>query len=258
MSLLVEPSRHWRAGVSLVASRSLQLWHLRQRALFTDFLPHYTCLEQLSRLLLEVPSRKCNLEMVLFYQSPAELWQSGLYFCSSARLRISQFRNSVHAKKFAARPDWSGCLLPLSLWFFCSRMGGNQYPWNSPTVIGLFVGFGSTILGLHYGNYTRETSNDPFSVLDKGLSYSAFYSAFSTGSYVIPAYYLLEWFQLSKAWTQCTAASWCYLVISKFWDHLLRSCWVVPPSLVYTYANSQPASHRILQPWFFLDLICSV
>ncbi|OCL15219.1 MFS general substrate transporter [Glonium stellatum] len=78
--------------------------------------------------------------------------------------------------------------------------GGNQYPWSSPTVIGLFVGFGGGILGFGIWEFRKgDQAMIPFSVFrQRSLLFSVLFGFLLLGSYVIPAYYLPEWFQVVK------------------------------------------------------------
>ncbi|KAB8212267.1 major facilitator superfamily domain-containing protein [Aspergillus parasiticus] len=79
------------------------------------------------------------------------------------------------------------------------QWGGNKYSWNSATIIGLFVGFAAT-LGLFI---TRELRVDqamiPLSLLRRrSIIVGIIFAFLFMGSYVVPVYYLPEWFQIVK------------------------------------------------------------
>jgi hypothetical protein len=79
--------------------------------------------------------------------------------------------------------------------------GGGQYAWNSATIIGLFVGFAAEmIVFVLWEIRTGDQAMIPFLLLGyQSVIFSILFAFFFMGSFVIPVYYLPEWFQIVKA-----------------------------------------------------------
>ncbi|PIG88183.1 hypothetical protein AARAC_007263 [Aspergillus arachidicola] len=98
--------------------------------------------------------------------------------------------------------DLIGCALfvpAIIMVFLGLQWGGNKYSWNSATIIGLFVGFAAT-LGLFI---TRELRVDqamiPLSLLRRrSIIVGIIFAFLFMGAFVVPVYYLPEWFQIVK------------------------------------------------------------
>ena len=96
------------------------------------------------------------------------------------------------------------------------QLGGSSYAWNSSTIIGLFVGFGTTLIAFFlWENRRRDTAMVPLSMLRQRVVFSSCLVVMSQfGSLQAFAYYLPVWFQtikgvdpiLSGAFSMATAA----------------------------------------------------
>lgn len=100
--------------------------------------------------------------------------------------------------------DLIGCalLIPsIIMLMLALEWGGEQYAWNSATIIGLFVGFAvEMIVFILWEIRTGEQAMIPFLLLgDQSVIFSILFAFFFMGSFVIPVYYLPEWFQIVKA-----------------------------------------------------------
>ena len=87
---------------------------------------------------------------------------------------------------------------PASIQFFLAlQYGGNQYAWNSATVIGLFCGAGVTFILFLVWNYRQgERAMIPVSVLKvRSVWASCSAALFFGGSIFVTAYYLPIYFQ---------------------------------------------------------------
>ncbi|TVY38954.1 Efflux pump [Lachnellula occidentalis] len=103
------------------------------------------------------------------------------------------------------------------------QWGGSTHPWNSSTIIGLFVGFGlSLIVFLFWENRRGDTAMIPLSMLRQHIFYSScLVTAAQYGSMNLFAYYLPVWFQtilgvdpiLSGVYFMATAAT---LIVTMF------------------------------------------
>ncbi|EXJ81084.1 hypothetical protein A1O3_07372 [Capronia epimyces CBS 606.96] len=90
---------------------------------------------------------------------------------------------------------------PASIQFFLAlQYGGNQYPWNSPTVIGLFCGAGVTLILFLGWEYRRgDAAMVPSSILRQRIVWSSCAVLFfQMGVLVCAAYYLPIYFQAVK------------------------------------------------------------
>lgn len=78
--------------------------------------------------------------------------------------------------------------------------GGGRYAWNSATIIGLLVGFAAEMIVLVLWEIrTGDQAMIPFSLLrDQTVIFSILFAFFFMGSFVIPVYFLPEWFQIVK------------------------------------------------------------
>lgn len=87
---------------------------------------------------------------------------------------------------------------PASIQFFLAlQYGGNQYAWNSATVIGLFCGAGVTFIIFVLWNYRKgEQAMIPTSILKERAVWASCSAAlFFGGSIFVTAYYLPIYFQ---------------------------------------------------------------
>jgi hypothetical protein len=87
---------------------------------------------------------------------------------------------------------------PAAIMFYCAlQYGGNQYAWNSPIVIGLLCGAGTTfVIFLCWEYYRGDDAMIPFSMLRKRIVWSSCITMFFiTGVLTCGAYYLPIYFQ---------------------------------------------------------------
>jgi len=80
------------------------------------------------------------------------------------------------------------------------QLGGSSYAWNSSTIIGLFVGFGATLVVFTFWESHRgDTAMIPLSMLGQRVVYSSCLTVVSQfGSLQVFAYFLPLWFQTIK------------------------------------------------------------
>ena len=80
------------------------------------------------------------------------------------------------------------------------QWGGQTYPWNSATVIGLFVGsFGNLCVFLVWERRRGSTAMIPLAMLGKRVIYSSVLTMFfQMGNFIVTTYYLALWFQVVK------------------------------------------------------------
>ena len=80
------------------------------------------------------------------------------------------------------------------------QLGGSSYAWNSSTIIGLFVGFGATLVVFTFWESHRgDTAMIPLSMLGQRVVYSSCLTVvLQFGSLQVFAYYLPLWFQTIK------------------------------------------------------------
>lgn len=100
--------------------------------------------------------------------------------------------------------DLIGCALfipSIIMVMLAMEWGGERYPWNSATIIGLFVGFVvEMIVFVLWEIHKGDQSMIPFSLLGyQSVVFSILFAFFFLGSFVVPVYYLPEWFQIVKA-----------------------------------------------------------
>lgn len=81
--------------------------------------------------------------------------------------------------------------------FLALDYGGNQYAWNSPTVIGLFCGFAGMLIVCLCWEYRRgDDAMLPFSILRQRIMWSSCASSFfMTGASISGSYFLPIFFQ---------------------------------------------------------------
>lgn len=86
------------------------------------------------------------------------------------------------------------------MFFLALQWGGNQYRWDSSTVIGLFVGATATFaVFLWWEHHCGDNALLPFSMLRMRIIYSASATMFFfMGVMLIPYYYLPIYFQAVK------------------------------------------------------------
>lgn len=106
-------------------------------------------------------------------------------------------------KQIVSEMDLLGFTLfaPTVTMFLISIMwGGNRYPWNSATIIGLLVGSVATCsLFVAWQIRRDDKALIPPKMMRKRIVYSGcINSAFLMGSLVLLAYYLPLWFQIVK------------------------------------------------------------
>jgi nitrate/nitrite transporter NarK len=76
------------------------------------------------------------------------------------------------------------------------QWGGTEYPWNSPTIIGLFCGAAGTFILFLAWEYRTNEAMLPFSLLKRRIVWSSCLTvAFFFGSSLIFSYYLPIYFQ---------------------------------------------------------------
>ncbi|GES61803.1 MFS general substrate transporter [Aspergillus terreus] len=105
---------------------------------------------------------------------------------------------------FLKQLDLIGCALfipSIIMVMLALQWGGGEYPWNSATVIGLFVGFAVTMaIFILWECYMGDQAMIPIVLLrDRSTMLSIAYAFLFLGSFVIPVYYLPEWFQIVKS-----------------------------------------------------------
>lgn len=110
---------------------------------------------------------------------------------------------SAVIRKAAATMDLFGLVLlwPAAIMFFLAlQWGGNRYRWDSPTVVGLFVGAGLTFALFLWWEYRYgDDALLPFSMLRKRVIYSASATMFFfMGVMLTPYYYIPIYFQAVK------------------------------------------------------------
>jgi Fungal trichothecene efflux pump (TRI12) len=90
---------------------------------------------------------------------------------------------------------------PSAVQFFLAlQYGGNQYAWNSATVIGLFCGAGVNFIVFSTWNYRQgDLAMIPVSMLSKRVVWSSCSSVlFFAGTIFVTSYYLPIYFQIIK------------------------------------------------------------
>ncbi|KAL4878798.1 MFS general substrate transporter [Aspergillus karnatakaensis] len=80
------------------------------------------------------------------------------------------------------------------------QWGGDEYAWDSATVIGLFVGFAASMaMFVLWELWKGDEAMIPFGLLrGRSIVLSLLFAFFFMGSFVVPVYYLPEWFQIVK------------------------------------------------------------
>lgn len=81
--------------------------------------------------------------------------------------------------------------------FLALQFGGNQYAWNSATIIGLFCGAGGTLVVWLSWDYRQgDQAMVPLSILRQTVVWSSCVTGlFFAGSFFITGYYLPIYFQ---------------------------------------------------------------
>jgi hypothetical protein len=90
----------------------------------------------------------------------------------------------------------SGCVMLL----LAIQWGGVDYPWNSPTIIGLFCGF-VPVIGIFFWwqHYKGIDAMIPLAILSqRTVSFSCVTMLFQMGGALLITYYLPMWFQVVK------------------------------------------------------------
>jgi hypothetical protein len=99
--------------------------------------------------------------------------------------------------------DWLGFLLFVSaiiMFLFALQWGGNTYPWNSATIIGLLLGaLVGCVIFLLWEQRRGSTALIPLDTVRNRIVYSSCLTMFfQMGSLVLTMYYLPLWFQIAK------------------------------------------------------------
>ena len=83
---------------------------------------------------------------------------------------------------------------------FALQRGGQENPWRSATIIGLFVGFGMTmIIFIAWEWYKGDEAMIPGkAVTRRAIVFTCLFAFCHMGSLSIAPYYLPEWFQVVK------------------------------------------------------------
>jgi len=96
--------------------------------------------------------------------------------------------------------DLLGCVIfvpGIFMFLLAMQMGGDDNTWNSPTVIGLFVGAGVTLLlFLAWERHRGDEAMIPGNVaLRKTVIFTCLFAAMQMGGLTVASYYLPAWFQ---------------------------------------------------------------
>ncbi|KAL2846886.1 major facilitator superfamily domain-containing protein [Aspergillus pseudoustus] len=99
--------------------------------------------------------------------------------------------------------DLPGCAIfvpSIVMVFLALQWGGSKHAWSSATIIGLFVGFGLSICAfIAWELYRGETAMIPFKLLKgRSIVLSICFAFLVIGGYIVPVYYLPEWFQIVR------------------------------------------------------------
>jgi MFS family permease len=99
--------------------------------------------------------------------------------------------------------DLPGCAIfvpSIVMFFLALQWGGSEYAWSSATIIGLFTGFGLSIaLFIAWEIYRGDTAMIPFKLLKgRSIALSICFALLVMGGYIVPVYYLPEWFQIVR------------------------------------------------------------
>ena len=80
------------------------------------------------------------------------------------------------------------------------QWGGEEYSWDSPTIVGLICGFVGLSAGFFIWEYHRgDNAMIPYSLLlDRSIICSCLFSCLSFGAMLSSVFYLPEWFQVIK------------------------------------------------------------
>ncbi|BCR98009.1 uncharacterized protein AKAW2_31328S [Aspergillus luchuensis] len=105
---------------------------------------------------------------------------------------------------FLKQLDLIGCALfipSVIMVMLALQWGGDEYSWNSATVVGLFVGFAVTMtIFICWECYMGDEAMVPVVLLwGRSTTLSIAFAFLFLGSFVIPVYYLPEWFQIVKS-----------------------------------------------------------
>ncbi|PYI21326.1 MFS general substrate transporter [Aspergillus violaceofuscus CBS 115571] len=116
----------------------------------------------------------------------------------------SPTNGSIHRASLLKQLDLLGCALfipSIILAMLALQWGGGEYAWGSATVIGLFVGCAVTMtMFIVWECYMGNKAMIPIALLrDRAIMLSLAFAFVFMGSFVIPVYYLPEWFQIVQA-----------------------------------------------------------
>ncbi|EEA28396.1 hypothetical protein TMatcc_003274 [Talaromyces marneffei ATCC 18224] len=125
-----------------------------------------------------------------------------LLFCHPPEDASKEQSGSIIQK--AKQLDMIGCALfipSIIMVMLTMEWGGGQYAWNSPTIIGLIVGFAAEMVVFVLWEIRKgDQAMIPFLVLGyQSVIFSILFAFCFMGSFVIPVYYLPEWFQVVEA-----------------------------------------------------------
>ncbi|KAL3459219.1 major facilitator superfamily domain-containing protein [Aspergillus heterothallicus] len=147
--------------------------------------------------------------------------------------------------------DLPGCAIfvpSIIMAFLALQWGGSEHAWSSATIIGLFVGFGLSIcVFIAWELYHGDTAMIPFKLLKgRSIALSICFAFLVMGGYIVPVYYLPEWFQIVRGASPMRSGV-----------MLLPS---VLPQVVAAMVAGILAKHlRYYNPWFLLGstLLCT-
>ncbi|KAJ0416240.1 MFS general substrate transporter [Aspergillus carlsbadensis] len=130
------------------------------------------------------------ITLVLFFHPPKTQPNTS----ASAPRSLLQKLNSL---------DLPGCAIfvpSILMAFLALQWGGSEYAWSSATVIGLFIGFGLSIaLFIAWEIHRGDTAMIPFRLLKaRSITLSICFAFLVMGGYIVPVYYLPEWFQIVR------------------------------------------------------------
>jgi hypothetical protein len=103
-----------------------------------------------------------------------------------------------------AKIDLIGAVLfiPATIMFLLAlQWGGNQYPWKSATIIGLFLGGGGLVaVFMGWQHFKGDNAMiPPRLITQRTIFVACFINFFAMGAVLTSVYYLPEWFQVIKA-----------------------------------------------------------
>lgn len=143
-----------------------------------------------------------------------------------------------------ARIDLAGCALFIPAVFmllFAMQQGGQNYAWNSSTIIGLFVGSGVTMLIFVALEWHKGSgAMIPVEVVTRRtVSFAVGFAFCHMGSLTIATYYLPQWFQTVEG-------------VDPLQSGVRYLPTVVTQIIMTLTASSLAVKLKYYNPWFFL------